>query len=236
MDFSKAFWKISKDTASFVALRRKFVTSYAVQCVCNWILGIGDRHLDNTLFCMDNGESISIDFGHAFGVATQFQIVPELVPIRLTKQFLNLMEPLNENGYFEKTMFYALKALRNNNYILLATMDVFIKEPTLNWLEHVRVIDDNGPNSNQWSPTTKIQQAREKLNGMSSVEIMIQDIKLRNCDELKINDKYIELVEANLQRSLTSHLEVSEQVKYLIKHATDSNLLGRMYAGWEPWL
>lgn len=154
------------------------------------------------------------------------------------------MEPLNENGYYEETMFYTLKALRNNSYILLATMDVFIKEPTLNWLEHVRSndVDNDGGydreiNTNQWSPVTKIRQASEKLNGISSVTITIEDLKSRSKDKPEINKKYVEFVGNNLDPSLlNNYLDVSGQVRCLIRHATDMNLLGRMYIGWEPWL
>lgn len=181
---------------------------------------------------MDNGEAIPIDFGYAFGVSTQFQFVPELVPFRLTQQFLNLMQPLNEIGYFEKTMFYVLKALRNNNHILLAMMDVFIQEPSLNWLMH---IDDETETEHTWSPLMKINQAKDKLNGASSVAIMIQDLKARTLDTQEVKDKYIAYVQAN-SSGCNDKLNVSEQVKYLIKHATDFNLLARMYEGWQPWL
>ena len=34
-----------------------------------------------------SGGVVGIDFGHAFGTATQFLPIPELVPFRLTAQF-----------------------------------------------------------------------------------------------------------------------------------------------------
>lgn len=232
--FRKAFWNISVDSASFVALRRKFVISYAVQCISTWILGIGDRHLANTLICMNNGEAIPIDFGIAFGTATQFQKIPELVPFRLTPQFINLMQPLNETGYYEKTMIHALRALRKNCKILLDTMDVFIQEPSLNWLIHLQ---KENYNNETWSPTIKVNQAKDKLNGVSSVAIMIEELKSRTRDLPEVNKKYIEYVLANLDPiPLDRRLNVTDQVNCLISHATDYNLLGRMYVGWEPWI
>ena len=63
----------------------------------------------------------------------QFLPVPELMPFRLTRQFVNLMLPLKESGTLKNVMVHTLRALRNNHELLLNTMDVFIKEPSLDW-------------------------------------------------------------------------------------------------------
>ena len=43
-------------------------------CVIHYILGIGDRHLSNTLLDTTTGGVVGIDFGHAFGSATQVRM------------------------------------------------------------------------------------------------------------------------------------------------------------------
>lgn len=63
----------------------------------------------------------------------QFLPVPELMPFRMTRQMQNLMMPLKETGLMEGTMVHTLRALRSNHDLLLCTMDVFIKEPSLDW-------------------------------------------------------------------------------------------------------
>lgn len=103
---------ISVNLESFIALRNNFVKSYAVMCIAHWFLGIGDRHLENSMLSLKNGEVIGIDFGHAFGTATQLLGVPELVPFRMTPYILNLLEPLGKNGLFKETMIKTLKAFR----------------------------------------------------------------------------------------------------------------------------
>ena len=55
------------------------------------------------------------------------------MPFRLTRQFVNLMLPLKESGTLQSVMVHTLRALRNNHELLLNTMDVFIKEPSLDW-------------------------------------------------------------------------------------------------------
>ena len=65
--------------------------------------------------------------------------VPELMPIRLTRQLTQLMSPIGTAGLFRATMIYAMNALRENADILLSTMDVFIKEPLMEWMVNVIV-------------------------------------------------------------------------------------------------
>jgi DNA-dependent protein kinase catalytic subunit len=64
----------------------------------------------------------------------QFLPVPELMPIRLTRQIVNVGMPLKVKGHLEQTMVHVMRALRRNNDLLLATMDVFVKEVSLDWL------------------------------------------------------------------------------------------------------
>lgn len=40
----RAYYKIANSHEGFYTLRRQFVTSYAVLCTSQYILGIGDRH------------------------------------------------------------------------------------------------------------------------------------------------------------------------------------------------
>jgi phosphatidylinositol kinase/protein kinase (PI-3 family) len=47
---------------------------------------------------------VAIDFGHAFGSATQFLPFPELVPFRLTRQLVQFLSPHETGGLLENTM------------------------------------------------------------------------------------------------------------------------------------
>lgn len=48
------------------------------------------------------------------------------------------MEPLKEEGTFRHVMIDCLKSLRANSASLLATMNVFIQEPSVDWLEQAK--------------------------------------------------------------------------------------------------
>lgn len=75
-----------------------------------------------------------------YDVFLQFLPVPELMPFRLTRQFVNLMLPLKESGTLQSVMVHTLRALRNNHELLLNTMDVFIKEPSLDWQVRIAIV------------------------------------------------------------------------------------------------
>jgi DNA-dependent protein kinase catalytic subunit len=61
---------LSASTEAYFVLRNQFITSYAAASVCQYILGIGDRHLGNWMLDLKSGSAIGIDFGMAFGHAT----------------------------------------------------------------------------------------------------------------------------------------------------------------------
>lgn len=55
------------------------------------------------------------------------------MPFRLTQQFVNLMQPLRESGLIRSVMVHSLRAYSADPDLLLNTMDVFVKEPLLDW-------------------------------------------------------------------------------------------------------
>ncbi|XP_065336911.1 DNA-dependent protein kinase catalytic subunit-like [Cloeon dipterum] len=134
----RSFMELSSSSEGFFWLRQNFTCSYAVMSICHWLLGIGDRHRSNTLICQKSGVPIGIDFGHAFGSATQFLHVPELVPFRLTRHIVDTLGPLGTNGSLRACMTHALRALREDHLIFLNAMQVFIQEPSLDWKEHAK--------------------------------------------------------------------------------------------------
>ncbi|KAG2383045.1 hypothetical protein C9374_005012 [Naegleria lovaniensis] len=134
---------------AYFTIRNRFAKSLATFSICSYILGIGDRHLENFLVDYSSGSLIGIDFGHAFGSATEILPVPELVPFRLTRQLLAVFSPIsttlddfsNENvgtGLLFESMVHCMRALHNHRHILLNTMDVFIKEPLVDWLKNAK--------------------------------------------------------------------------------------------------
>ncbi|GFO12453.1 DNA-dependent protein kinase catalytic subunit [Plakobranchus ocellatus] len=242
----RAVQKLSSCPEAFYVLRSAMLRSHSVVCICQYLLGIGDRHLSNFMVNLKTGHMVGIDFGHAFGSATQFLPVPELMPFRLTRQMTNLNMPLQVKGQMESCMRHVLRALRADSDLLISTMDVFVKEPSLDWknfaekqMQEGKETDDAAEDE-KWYPKQKIQFAQRKLQGDHPCYIMKDELELghskreafRSFERVLMGDK-----RENVRTEMPAQgLTVEQQVAALIDHATDPNILGRTWGGWEPWV
>lgn len=229
---SKIF-ALSSDPEAFLGIRQRAATSIAVFSVASYIIGIGDRHLDNFLISMTDGEFIGIDFGYAFDAATLLLPIPEMVPFRLTRQMTGLLKPLDSDGLLKLTMIAAISALVQNRHLLLDVMDVFVNEPLLDWT--------------QWA---------SKLPGKPSIEVYTRD-RIKTVErKLSLYDPGF--ITAQLLQVSTHHAEdycqnlikivapkpgqpkqcptAKAQVERLIEQATNPHILGMAWGGWCPWV
>ncbi|XP_060730052.1 DNA-dependent protein kinase catalytic subunit isoform X1 [Tachysurus vachellii] len=244
----RAFVNMSMTPEAFLSLRSHFASSHALLCISHWVLGIGDRHLSNFMINTETGGMIGIDFGHAFGSATQFLPVPELMPFRLTRQFVSLMKPMAESGLIRSVMVHSLRAFRDEPDLLLATMDVFVKEPSLDWKNFaIKQLKKGGTWTGSvdtkeinWYPLQKISFARKKLEGTNPSVITSEELRLGFEKDTSFKGMLAVVrgtEEHNIRARLGEReLSVEEQVDCLIDQATDPNILGRTFAGWEPWM
>ncbi|NP_989989.4 DNA-dependent protein kinase catalytic subunit [Gallus gallus] len=244
----RAFVKMSTSPEAFLALRSHFVSSHALMCISHWILGIGDRHLSNFMINKETGGMVGIDFGHAFGSATQFLPVPELMPFRLTRQFVNLMMPVKEWGLIYSVMVHALRAYRADPDLLISTMDVFVKEPSLDWKNFEQrqlkkggtwIKEINTAEVN-WYPLQKVSYVKRKLTGANPARITCDELRL-GYEKLPFYNDFAAVARGSADHNIRAKepedgLSEETQVRCLIDQATDPNLLGRVWEGWEPWM
>ncbi|XP_067947368.1 DNA-dependent protein kinase catalytic subunit-like [Watersipora subatra] len=246
---SRALKSMSRSVESYYMLREHCITSHAVLCVCHYLLGIGDRHLSNFMMDTTSGGIVGIDFGHAFGSATSLLPIPELVPFRLTKLFTDLMSPYGTHGLFGSTMVNVLRLLRDNRRQLLNLLDVFIKEPSLDWMHNAKKqttkasfedtldgIERVGPSQEEdvdWYPKEKVKFAKLKLLGAHPRCITAEEVKLNPA--IKKHQKMaVSHVMPDSSVNMDTRLLVEAQVRALIDQASDPNLLGRIWFGFEP--
>ncbi|KAJ7402013.1 hypothetical protein BTVI_90061 [Pitangus sulphuratus] len=244
----RAFVKMSTSPEAFLSLRSHFASSHALMCISHWILGIGDRHLSNFMINKETGGMVGIDFGYAFGAATQFLGVPELMPFRLTRQFVNLMMPVKEWGLIYSVMVHALRAYRSDPDLLISTMDVFVKEPSLDWKNfEERQLKKGGTwikeiNTSEvnWYPLQKVNYVRRKLTGANPAIITCDELRLGH-EKLPCYKDFAAVARGNASQDIRAKepedgLSEETQVRCLIDQATDPNILGRVWEGWEPWM
>lgn len=239
---------MSASSEAYYRLRCEFATSHAQLCISHYILGIGDRHLSNFMLDLQTGAIVGIDFGHAFGSATQFLPIPEMMPFRLTRQLRNVMLPLREKGLMEGVMVHSLQALRANSELLLTMMDVFIKEPSLDWQQFAEKqkrtmkesVSQDSDVDEAWYPREKVRFAGRKLQGDNCAHIMRDELALGHgrqpyfvhYEKVLMGDRSDNVRARHPATGLTA----DQQVACLLDLATDPNVLGRAWVGWAPWL
>ncbi|XP_065679642.1 DNA-dependent protein kinase catalytic subunit isoform X1 [Hydra vulgaris] len=249
----RAFEKLALSSEAYFVLRKNFIQSHSCLCIAHYILGIGDRHLNNMLIDNKTGGVVGIDFGYAFGIATQLLKYPELVPFRLTQQMLNLLLPLKDVSPYKQSMIVVLQALQQHSKMLISTMDIFINEPLIDWqnnakkYESLALLKESSPD---WYPKQKINICKQKLNGVNPAFITSEELRnsfLHTRDQLLL-ESYISIVEGSSQHNIRKKLldrtnnpekeflTVEEQIDCLVDQATDPNLLGRAWIGWFPWI
>jgi DNA-dependent protein kinase catalytic subunit len=97
----------------FFKVRQNFIRSYAAMSLVHWLLGIGDRHLQNSLLSFESGQVVGIDFGRVFEFGNNGQAIPEIVPFRLTPNFCHLMMPYSHKG----TQFLMIVLFKNQTVL-----------------------------------------------------------------------------------------------------------------------
>jgi len=247
----RALDRLSASTEAYFVLRNHLIQTHSCLSVCHYILGIGDRHLENLMINKSTGGIIGIDFGYSFGISTTMLPIPELMPFRLTGQFRNLLLPLTDLGPYRIPMTHVLRALRNDSQLLLNTMDIFVHEPLLDWQvnaqKQLNQLDETDTSLN-WYPKEKISICTQKLKGINCAFITGEELRLHQKRGLKefqevafgisqynIRKRYLEKAE-NQGCASKYYLKPEEQVACLIDQATDFNILGRTYAGWKPYI
>ena len=122
------FLGLANGPEAFLTLRKVFSESLATLNICSYVLGIGDRHLDNFLLG-SSGQLIAIDFGYSFGIGVGLLPIPETTPFRFTRQYSEFLAPLGTNGTLFHCSTRTMSCLRENRTRLLEVMEVFVNEP-----------------------------------------------------------------------------------------------------------
>lgn len=100
-------------------VRDRFIRSTAFACVASYLLGLGDRHLDNIMI-HKSGRIFHIDYGYAFGDETQ----PLAPQIRLTRDMIEMIGGENSASYqtFKNLTVQIYNCLRKHANLFLTIL------------------------------------------------------------------------------------------------------------------
>lgn len=228
---------------SFYVLRNNFATSLAASNIAQWILGIGDRNLSNIMINTTNGRLSSIDFSYSFGSGIRDLMIPEMIPFRLTPQLVNVMQPMQISGLLSKCMEHTLRCLTKSKKLLMTCMEVFVKEPSIDWLETVRGRSDGEFGNKTWNALARIENTNKKLSGYNPCVLNRNELNAGVIVKKSPADyiKYLELLNGVPQFNVRARLaddglSIKEQVEVLIDLATDPAILGVLFHGFQPFI
>ncbi|KAL3883922.1 hypothetical protein ACJMK2_030148 [Sinanodonta woodiana] len=214
--------------------RLAYTRSVATNSIVGYILGLGDRHVQNILIDCNTAELIHIDLGVAF---EQGRILPtpETVPFRLTRDIEDAMGVSGVEGVFRRCCEKTMEVMRNNQEALLTILEVLLYDPLYAWTI---------------SPAKAfaLQQRRDRnedtvdLNGTVTGEIIDMESNGKSTTETQENvNKLAERVLLRLRQKLQGvedsiQLSVAGQVNHLIQEARNPKNLARLFPGWQPYL
>lgn len=133
---SKEVWCSSTTAGDWWEKSCSLARSMAVMSVIGYIIGLGDRHLDNTMVDFGSGEVVHIDFNVCFEKGKRLR-VPELVPFRMTQNMVNALGITGTDGLFKITAEKVLTVLQRHKEVLVTLLDAFVYDPLFDWSTEV---------------------------------------------------------------------------------------------------
>ncbi|KAI6225903.1 HEAT and Phosphatidylinositol 3-4-kinase and PIK-related kinase domain containing protein [Aphelenchoides besseyi] len=111
-----------------------FARSTAVMSMIGFVLGLGDRHLDNVLVDLTNGEIVHVDYNVIFQKSAQLR-VPECVPFRLTENIVSALGPTKIEGTFRASSERTLSVLSQSSFAISNLLGAFVYDPLVEWMK-----------------------------------------------------------------------------------------------------
>lgn len=229
--------KQSKSASEFFLKRKNFLGEYALCCLAGYLLGIGDRHLENILLVGDAHVSL-IDFGCTFDFGLQLA-VPELVPFRLTQIFTELGFPFENQGTFAREFMIAYQAFNVNSDCLNDYIEIYLADPIEKWEDYSKKMNQNVPmevRNHEALVAWKVGQFNLKINCHDPRVVYLREIE-KTCHRSK---DYLPCLTKIMRSSVSDvggeSFGVMKTTQMLIEMSTNKNILGRMWTGWLPFV
>ncbi|KAL3237724.1 DNA-binding protein kinase TEL1 RNJ42_00711 [Nakaseomyces bracarensis] len=221
--FRNFFFNSFMDPNSWYLAKKKYTKGVATSSIVGYILGLGDRHLNNILIDTTCGEPVHIDLGIAFDQGKMLRI-PELVPFRLTRDIVDGFGITGVEGLFRKTCEQVLALLGRDAEKVMCILNILKWDPLYSWVV---------------SPFKKYKYLLEE--GPSDVGKNLSD-QLKNLSKKKYfkkeqdeNQQSYRALKGVKDKLGRNGLSVEATVEALIHEATDESKLALIFNGWSPF-
>ena len=129
---SHFFLESSPASSLWFSRRLCYRRSLAAASIVGFVVGLGDRHLNNILLDKETGGFLHIDFGVMFDMGSLLPI-PETVPFRLTRDILDGLGCLGVEGPFFEDCCVTLQLLREHTPLVSSVLEVLLLDPLYSW-------------------------------------------------------------------------------------------------------
>ncbi|TDH15077.1 hypothetical protein EPR50_G00027380 [Perca flavescens] len=217
------------DPAVWMEKRLAYTRSVATSSIVSYIVGLGDRHIQNILVDEQTAELVHIDLGVAF---EQGKILPtpETVPFRLSRDIVDGMGITGVEGVFRRCCEKTMEVMRSSQEALLTIVEVLLYDPLFDWT------------MNPLKAFYLQHDEQQELNATLSSTMGGDDVdNHRKSSDSQSFNKVAERVLLRLQEKLKgveegTVLSVGGQVNLLIQQAMDPKNLSRLFPGWQAWV
>ena len=156
------------------------------------------------------------------------------------------MDPIGYDGLFKKSMICTFEALCENVPIICDYCEVFVDDPLLDWIWSNRkntsqAVKHNSDFSNSQEPpekaffSEKIGSVKKKLEGFNPRYLLDQCLQNSRHRHANFYKELIDVIWSSAKNK-EKKLSTADVVEELISLATDKNVLGRTYIGWNPYV
>uniref|UniRef100_A0A674MC73 non-specific serine/threonine protein kinase n=1 Tax=Takifugu rubripes TaxID=31033 RepID=A0A674MC73_TAKRU len=129
---AKELWCSCTTPSEWWRVTQSYARSTAVMSMVGYIIGLGDRHLDNVLIDMTTGEVVHIDYNVCFEKGKSLR-VPEKVPFRMTHNIETALGVTGVEGIFRLSCEQVLQIMRRGRETLLTLLEAFVYDPLVDW-------------------------------------------------------------------------------------------------------
>lgn len=129
---AKELWCSCTTPSEWWRVTQSYARSTAVMSMVGYIIGLGDRHLDNVLIDMTTGEVVHIDYNVCFEKGKSLR-VPEKVPFRMTHNIESALGATGVEGIFRLSCEQVVQIMRRGRETLLTLLEAFVYDPLVDW-------------------------------------------------------------------------------------------------------
>lgn len=199
--------------------KKTFTRGTATNSIVGYILGLGDRHLNNILLDHHTGKPTHIDLGIAFDQGRLLPI-PEMVPFRLTRDIVDGFGVTGVEGLFRRSCEHTYAVLRENYDKVMHVLNILKWDPLYSWA---------------MSPIKKHKHLLETESQDYSDVAFGGDGSKTESKEMEQNQQSYRALKGVEEKLIGNGLNVEATVQELIQQASDPRNLSVIYMGWSPF-